>query len=311
MGKNDSKNDNQLDNNTMRINLFITVSIMFFLASCKIADIRTPEIKNNVEDVNSENRAKALLKDAITKQGLNKVSQYKTYEVVGSDHWKGLLGKIANIWNWKKEKVAMRFALGDFDGQIEVLEGKKKGHIFGIQSWDYYEIKDGVYNTDVKDDKRIIFGLGAYHYYFELANRLNNATFFRYIGEDELANKPMEKVFVSWGNERTKAYDQYILWIGKESGKIEAATHTVRDTYLPMSGFLYSSIRFEDFRVINGISIPFKQTVQLKKTKNQTKRYIHQFTIETFKWDAFSLDKIRPNKNLQIIGDEKMALKQK
>ena len=72
-------------------------------------------------------KARALLTKAIQKQGLDKVDQFENYEVVGVDDWKGLLGSMGKVWDWKDDKVVMRYAVGHFDGQIEVLEGKKKG----------------------------------------------------------------------------------------------------------------------------------------------------------------------------------------
>ncbi len=289
-----------------KYNLFIGLALV--LSSCSIADLRTPEIKQDRQAASLQQKAQVLLTTAIQKQGLDQTDRFSTYEVVGSDHWKGLLGKMGNIWNWKQEKVAMRYALGDFDGQIEVLEGKKKGWIGGIQSWDYYEVSNGQYDTDVKDDKRIMFGLAAYHYYFELASRLGTAPLVRYVGKGEIEDKAMEKIWVSWGNERTKDYDQYVLWIGKESGLIEAASHTIRDTYLPMSGFLYSSIRFSDFKAIDGVLIPFRQSVQLKNPKDTEKKYIHQFNIDSFEWDAFPIEQLRPNQGIQPLGDDKLSI---
>lgn len=288
--------------------IFFLMLIPIFISSCGIADLRTAEIKKDQQSETDQQKAERLLASAIKKQGLDKVSQFETYEVIGNDDWKGLLGSVGNVWDWKDEKVAMRFAVGDFDGQIEVLEGKKKGFTAGIQSWDYYEIEKGKYNTDVKTDKRIQFALAAYHYFYELGTRLARAPKVWYVGEGEIEGVEMDKILVSWGNNKTKAYDQYVLWISKESGIIEATTHTVRDNYLPMAGFLYSTTRFTNFKDVDGVLIPFRQTVQLKNPKDKVSKYIHQFSVESFTWDAFPLDKIRPNSNLDPIGDDKVSL---
>lgn len=284
---------------------FAFAAVLF--TACGTADLRTSLIKEDPKQYTREVKAVVLVESAINKQGLDKTSKYKTYQITGSDHFKGVLGKIGNVWDWGTERVTMRYALGNFDGQIEVMEGKKKGFIAGLQSWDYYEIEDGLYNTDMKDDKRMRFGLAAYHYFYELGPRLLNAKTLRYMGEDELDGKKVDKVWASWGNENTKDYDQYILWIQKENGMIVAATHTVRENYIPMSGFLYSSTRFDDFRNVDGIMIPFMQTVQVKDPKNDITKYVHQFKIENFEWDAFTMDKLRPNPEIKILGDQKLA----
>ncbi len=286
---------------------YFVLCLAIHFTACGIADLRTADIKKETQAADSENKARQLLDQAIKTQGFDQISRYSTYEVIGVDHWKGLLGKMGNVWNWKKDKMAMRFTVGDFDGQVEVLEGKKKGFVAGIQSWDYYEIEEGRYNTEVKDDKRISFALAAYHYYYELALRLQRAPFIRYYGTDKIDGIEMDKILVSWGNKRTKDYDQYVLWINPESGLIEAVTHTVRDNYMPMTGFLYSSARFTDFRDVEGVMIPFKQTIQLKQPRDNENKYIHQFIIESFRWDAFPAERLRPNPNLSPVGDDKIA----
>ena len=118
--------------------------------------------------------------------------------------------------------------------------------------------------------------MAAFHYFSELASRLSNAPFIRYAGQGEFNGKEMEKIFVSWENNCTKEYDHYLLWIGKESGLIEAVTFTTRDNFMPAPVFIYGSLRFDDFRDINGILIPFKQTAQLMNPKDDINDYVHQ-----------------------------------
>ena len=94
------------------------------------------------------------------------------------------------------------------------------------------------------------------------------------------AQPQSEKVFVSWGNKRTREYDQYMLWIGKESGIIEATTFTTRAFPQPAPVFMYGSVRFDDFREVNGVLIPFLQTAQLGEAKPLTDDYVHQVTLK-------------------------------
>ena len=199
----------------------------------------------------------------------------------------------------------MRYTIGDFDGQVELLEGKNKGFIGGIQSFDYYEINEGKYDTDVKYDKRLKFGLAAYHYFFEMAARLRDATLIQYVGEETFKGEKMHKIFASWGTERTRDYDQYVLFIDEKSGLDEGVTHTIRDSYLPGAQPLHSSTRFDDYREIGGVMIPFSTTVQLFDLKDDINKYLHKFTLDSFSWDAVSVESIRPSKSIRAIGDDK------
>lgn len=286
----------------VRVVLLLVVSVIF--TGCKIADLRTTAIEDNTQSETQIKQAKELLIQTVKKHGFDKMGQFSTYEIVGNDHWKGLLGEFGNPWGWNKDEIALRFSVGDFDGQVEVLEGKKAGFVAGIQSWDYYEKVDGNYQTDMKDDDRKIFNLAAIHYFFELPHRLSSkASFVRYAGEDEVRGKQVDKVFISWENEASKDYDHYVLWISKESGLIEAVQFTTREA--PAPKFLKSVIQFEDYRNIDGVFIPFKQSVQMGKPKGKTSKYIHQITISKFEWDSFPISDIRPFSNIKVTGDDK------
>lgn len=284
----------------------LLVLTLFVLASifC-LADLRTADIKNNSQSDDQVQFAQNLLKEAIEKQGLDKINQFSSYQLIGTDDWKGFMGKKATPWDWNKDKIAFRFSVSDFDGQVEVLEGDKKGFVAGIQSWDYYEKQSGSYQTNVEDHGGKIFALAAYHYFIELGNRLAKAPFIRYAGKDQLKGQIMEKVFVSWGNDNTKDYDHYLVWIGQESGLIEATTFTTRDNPKPAPAFMYGSMRFDDFRTVDGILVPFLQTAQIMNPKDDLNDYIHQLKIEEFAWDHFPVSEIRPFSEISPLGDDK------
>lgn len=285
--------------------MFLILLAAITLNSCKIADLRTSDIKDGTQSEEQIQLAKNLLAESIKKHGFDKISSFSTYEVVVNDHWKGLMGKMGNSWDWTKDDdFAFRFSLGDFDGQLEVLEGEETGFLAGIQSWDYYEKVDGNYQTNIKDDDGKIFNLAAIHYFFELPNRLSsNATLVRYAGEDEIRGVKVDKVFISWKNEATEDYDHYVLWISKESGLIEAVQFTTREA--PAPKFLKSVIQFEDYKNVDGVLIPFKQTVQMGKPNDNTTKYIHQITIKEFSWDSFPKSDIRPLEGIEKVGDDK------
>ena len=284
--------------------IILPLSLLIMMSSCKMADLRTTAIKENTQSSEQIELAKNLLAKTIKRHGFDKINQFTTYELIGNDHWKGLLGKMGNPWDWNKDKIALRFSVGDFDGQVEVLEGKKTGFVAGIQSWDYYEKVNGNYKIDVKDDDRKIFNLAAIHYFLELPYRLSSsASFVRYAGEDQIRGVQVDKVFISWSNEATDKYDHYVLWISKESGLIEAAQFTTREA--PAPKFLKSVIHFEDYRNIDGVFIPFVQSVQMGKPKNKTSKYIHRITINEFVWNKFPVSDIRPFPELKSVGDEK------
>lgn len=285
---------------------FLFLILAIILASIFIvADLRTTEIKENTQSEDKVLYAKNILQKAIEQQGFIRSNSFQTYEIIGRDHWKGAMGSFGNPWSWNNDQMVLRYSLGDFDGQVEVLEGDQKGFIAGIQSWNYYEKKNNELSSKVVENKGVIFILAAFHYFFELGPRLSQAPFIRYAGKGKLKGQGMEKVFVSWGNKVTKDYDQYLLWIGEESKLIEAVTFTTRDNFKPAPAFMYGSLRFDDFREVNGVKIPFLQTAYIGEPKESTKDYIHQLVIDQFSWDQFPVSDIRPFEGLESMGDDK------
>lgn len=270
-----------------------------------MADLRTDNIASGNQSYEKIEFAKNILNEAIKQQGLDSLSKFSTYEVIGRDHWKGTMGEMGNPWGWNNDKMSMRFATGDFDGQVEVLEGDQKGFSAGIQSWTYYEKKENSVKSDVVTNDGITFTLAAFHYFFELGPRLAKAPMVRYAGEDIFNGQKVHKVFASWGNEVTKEYDQYILWVGQESKLIEATSFTTRDSPKPAPLFMYGSLRFDDYRNIDGVMIPFVQTAQMMNPKEDLEDYIHKLTIESFKWDNFDKAELRPLKMDNKYGDGK------
>lgn len=76
--------------------VLLPLVVLMTFSSCKVADLRTTEIKNNTQSEEQIALAKNLLAQTIKKHGFNKINQFTTYEVTGSDHWKGFLGKMGN-----------------------------------------------------------------------------------------------------------------------------------------------------------------------------------------------------------------------
>ncbi|MBT2163369.1 hypothetical protein [Zobellia barbeyronii] len=274
--------------------VFAILAVFMAISAFVLADLRPDEVKDNNQSKEKIAYAKELLDEAVLKQGLDKLNQFSTYEAIGRDYWPGLMGKVGSPYRWENPKIAFRFKVGNFDSQLEVLEGDEKGYVAGIISNDYYEKQHITYHSEVEDNAGIIFTLGALQYFFELADRLSKAPFIRYVGQDELRGQKIEKVFVSWGNETTKDYDHYVLWIGKESGLVEAATFTTRNNPKPAPNFLYGSMQFEDYRNVNGILVPFVMTAQIGEPKDDTNENVHRVTVESFKWDSFPADKLNP-----------------
>jgi len=114
--------------------------------------------------------------------------------------------------------------------------------------------------------------------------------------------------FVSWDKpEAHQEHDQYKLLINPQTKMLEYAMYTIRETYLNMPGAqaFFGSIKFSDFKDINGVLIPFTQTIFLNKPKKE-KKNIHQFKVSDFQFDAVDAEILKPFPKVKETGDSKL-----
>lgn len=286
--------------------LISTVLISTFaFQSCRLSDIST-SVTHGPDQSALEIKGKELMAQAAEVHGVDLFSAHNTYEVIGKDHWKGLLGSVGNPWPENNVTMALRYVTGTFDGQMEYLEGDLLGHQYGLQSWNYYE-KDP--NSDVnfegKEDKNIRFVIPAFHYFFEIVSRLNDAPFIRYAGTESWNGIQYELVFVSWESAAPHPdLDQYLVYIHPESRRVEGVKYTIREATLPGSKGIYATIAYSDYQNIDGALIPFKQTI-FNGDFGDADAYLHELTVESFTFDAVEVSALRPNAALSVVGDEK------
>jgi len=287
--------------------LILLIFIGFLLGGC-MANLQPVLVKKHgVEKINAE-KGKEILSKAWKTQGLNNLKSHQTYSFTATDSWKGMMGGIGKPWPEKRIQILFKYEVGTFNGQLNFLSGKRKGEIAGLQSWKYYEKN----NNDLKflkTDKKIAFGLSAYQYFIELADRLRKAPIISFAGTKSFNDNNYNLVFVTWGKTAPhKEHDQYMLWINQKTDMLEYVEFTIRDNYLKMpgSGAFYGSIKYDDFKKINGVQIPHKQTVFMNAPKKKDKKRLHQLIITDFKFDEFGVEELYPDPNLKKLGDEKL-----
>lgn len=286
--------------------ILIIVSLSF--QGC-MADLRTKLIKKEGLTVENELKGKAILADALRKQGFDKMENHEVYSFHGKDTWKGILGSIGKIWPEKKSELDFKYQVGTFDGQVSFADGKKSGAIAGLQNWNYYEVNNEQDTVFTKPNQRIRFGIAAYQYFTEMISRLNKAPIISYAGENELRGIKYDLVFCTWHTDKPhKEADQYIAWINQETGLMDFTQYTIRENYLkaPGGSAVYGGVEFSDFRSIDGILIAHEQsayTFNLKKKK----KYLHQMIISDFEFDGFNLEDLRLDKEIEKGGDFKTS----
>ncbi|AUP78491.1 hypothetical protein C1H87_07115 [Flavivirga eckloniae] len=274
-----------------------------------MADMRTKMIKRDgISQLNTV-KGENLLKETWKKHGFENLNSHKVYSFTANDTWKGLMGRMGKPWPEAKSKLKLKYAINTFDSQVEFLNGKKENTLAGLQSWQYYEKTPESDIGFTTYNKRIAFGLSAYHYFFEMLDRLKNAPIISYAGEKTFNSKQYHLIFVTWKDAKPHMqHDQYLLWINAETQLLEYAVYSLRDNYLKIPGYkaFYGSIKFSDYKSVDGILIPHKQIVFLNQPSRKDKSHLHQLIVEDFKFDDFDISELYPSSDIAKIGDKKL-----
>ena len=285
-----------------KISFILLLSIA--LSSC-LSSVSNKIVKQ--ERMTKKEKALAILNRAWLTHGMDQMSKKKVYEVIATNHWKGIQGKFGKLWPNQKQLMKLQYAVGTFDSKVTFLNGKKQGEERGLQAWKYYvkEKGDSVLEFKKKTHRKTQFGLAAFHYFFELLDRLKKVDLIAYAGEKTFNGNQYELVFITWEKlEKHPEHDQYVLWINKKTNMMDYVHFTVHDTPFP-GNMVTGSVEFTQFKTIEGVKIPFEQIVYVGDPKANQNKYLHKLTVNDFKFDAFDKQVLYPKKELISIGDSK------
>ena len=293
----------------LKITGALLISLLLF-QGC-MYDLSSKLIKRQGITIENTNKGEELLERAWRKQGYDKLEKHQVYSFHGSDTWRGVMGKMSQIWPSMKAEMEFKFQVGTFDGQVTFVNGEQSGDIAGIQNWNYYEIhnNDTLFkDKDARNNERQVLGLSAFQYFTEMISRIKNAPIISYAGEKEFRGKKYDLVFCTWGSEKPhNEDDQYIAWINKETGLMNFVQYTIREIYLRPPGYkmVGGGIEFADFRNIDGVMIPHDHLIYAIKLRKNQKNNLHRLILSDFEFDSFNVNDLRIDKNIKQGGDFK------
>lgn len=275
------------------INKVIRISICLFgiLASSgcvnvfKLADLHEDQENSST----NPEKAQQLLNEMGVAHGITNWDSIQTYNVVFKDEFYGFIGKQAHPFKEQEMTFSLNYIPKTFNGQLEILSGKEKGTIWGMQSWETYH-KDDDGKMSSKKNKDMQFWIPTYQYFIEFPSRIQDATSVDYVGEKMVDGINTVGIIASWNTiEPQKDIDQYLIWLDSESKRIVKIEYTVRDAYR----FITGAATFKDYKEYDGILLPSKLPVESNLTKN---KLLHTMSIHEFSADLVSVDSLMPLK---------------
>lgn len=221
--------------------------------------------------------------------GITNWDSIQTYNVIFEDEFYGFTGKQAHPFKEQEMKFSLNYIPKTFNGQLEILSGKEKGTIWGMQSWETYH-KDDNGKMSTKKNKDMKFWIPTYQYFIEFPSRIQEATSVDYVGEKMIDGIASVGIIASWNTtEPQKDIDQYLIWLDAKSKRIVRIEYTVRDAFRFISG----EATFKDYKEYDGILLPSKLPVGSNLTKD---KLLHTMSISDFKADLVPVDSLMPLK---------------
>lgn len=273
----------------------LALSSVLFLQFCAIADLRTDYIPTESD----AEKGRDLLQEAFLKHGGPIWESLESYELTVQDTFFGFVGRNGNPYPGNGITMKAQFLPGSFDGRAIFQGNKWDQEVWGIQSWETYEMETPESPVVFKKNKDAYFWLPTYQYFIELPVRITEASVVEYAGPAEWKGKACDRVFASWNSsEPQKDVDQYVVWINTETKLIERVEYTIREMY----NFLTGSVSYEDYQNYGGIFLPAYIPVESNLVR---KGILHEMRFTDFKANALSPAVLLPNKTLKTFDGGK------
>ncbi len=294
------------------LTLFSTLALLLSLMqACKSVDLRSEDLKNN-KITNSEQKGKELLIAAKLAMGYDKLANTEVYEADAIFDWKGfwLIMPMNTFPANNDNLLKLRYATNSFDGQVEYLEGRKKGIIQGIQSWEGYKVKRRSEELKQHEHDRYIWGLATYHYLLEAPMHLPDAQIIRYAGIKEFDGVIYETVYVTWGSEEpNKEFDRFLVYINPNTKFIDILEVTINDYFITMpKGLQHATARYERKATSIGTYLPSNIIIQFKGPKGMENK-VYSIGLDNYTFDTFDKEILYPIENLDYVGFSKPSKK--
>jgi hypothetical protein len=247
-----------------KIGKFSFVLLLIFTAAAIYifyypTDIRTASLLDGVEAADYE-KGKALIAEMEAAYGgKEEWMAYKEGVFIQSANWYGR--KAISHWDVSPQRFILRCELGTDNSELKLLNGPNTGIRWGIENGTSYSIHS---NQERKTEEynRYSDKLLFKSYWFQFPFRVGEAEFISYAGEATVEGQAYDLVFATWGSEAANAtYDQFILYLNKETHLIDWLYFTVRDKIpaVPICA------KFDNFKYVDKIVLAHDQYVMQGK----------------------------------------------
>lgn len=230
----------------------VAVALTLGLFSACGVDIRPEPIAQSGVTPEAAARGRALMAEMIHAHG--GVEAWKAHTNVAielSDTWHSAWRRaLAMPWSHNGQRMRLDIRIADHAARFTFLDGPGEGEVWGLvgdRSWKQPK------GEPVEDDDGVAFWVRSFTYFVEMPFRLPEAEIIAYAGQETVAGKVYDRVFLTWrAPEPQDDIDQWIAYIDPETKRLVWAAYTLRELAIVPKG----AMRFQGHQDVGGVMLP-------------------------------------------------------
>ncbi|MCC5813415.1 MAG: hypothetical protein JJT78_01545 [Leptospira sp.] len=257
---------------------FISSIFIIFSFGCSFADLRNETLKQEPIPEDLTDKASSILVSPID-PGLDplKWRDVRGMELFLIDYWNS--GFVRMFTPVPERVQAMKVKLSFFSNtaSIRFTDGKGRGKVIGIDNGEPYII-DPKLGKVMNSDNEIRIYVESLRLYILLPFIVNAFNNIAYMDEMEYSGSRYDEIFATNGDWKpSEDFDQYRLYVRKDTGAIEFIRFTYRDVFNSYKGLLH----YEEYTNLSGKLFPMKIAI---KDDFSDSSFVHQLQIGNVKF---------------------------
>ncbi len=226
--------------------------LLLALTGCSTANLLSEKSRKEFQPITDQISEQQLRQSVLETIDPNQsYQQGKTMEVTATDIWKSTLVRWLTPLDENKQEFKARLKLYHQGVEFTFLNGDKKGQTIGFDGQSYKYIgPEKIY----EESSSTSLYLGPLQSYIEWGQTLLRNPSLELLGTKDINNIPYRVVYVTDPPaEKLDDYDQYLIYINTQTGKIDYVEFTMRELMKSYRGVVH----YRDYKMVEGVLMPF------------------------------------------------------
>jgi hypothetical protein len=244
-----------------------------FAAGCQTADLRTDAMAGLEPGADDIENARNVYTAALERLGgYDKFRRFKTKKLKGTDIWYSGWVRWLTPVTETRQTFEVHIQSDPPEIRYRFLNGKRQGEVIGVDQTGAYSEAQG--ERKHTDSSSIRLYLEPLRDYFEWPFTLLDSRLLLHAGSRTIRGRRYDLIFATDGGMApSEQYDQFIVYIDHNTGRIDYVEFTLRELTQSYRGTLH----YTDYREVAGLWVPF--TIGVGDTV-EDEAHVHVFEFD-------------------------------